>query len=195
MNMKKKNRRGFTMVELMIAMSIFSMIIAGVMATSLQMLRSGYNAAQYAEMEQEARKALEIFARDARMATKATWSNTSSTTELTLTVLKDASGGTYTRKYVYYPAEGTFCREYDTKKEILVNGILSTAGAFEMKAFSIKNEEITAESIKNDPGTASANTKEIQLNLTCSRSRSTVATASNKVISARFILRNKTVAL
>jgi hypothetical protein len=154
-------------------------------------MRSGFNNAQYAEMEQESRKGLELFARDVRMAKTVTWK---SSTEVTLGVVSDGVGTILPVTFKYDSDKAIFTRTVGTTTQTLFSGISTETGAFELKGYMITGTEITPTDIEKTPGQASANTKEIQLNLTCKRSRPTLNTTTNKVISARFILRNKAVA-
>ena len=52
----------------MIAATLTASILAGVLSTILVIGRSGANASNYSELESEARRALELFGREVRMA-------------------------------------------------------------------------------------------------------------------------------
>jgi len=64
----RKSSRGFTLTELMIALTICSFILAGVISTFLMIVRSGMRASNYSTMEAETRRAFEQLGIDARMA-------------------------------------------------------------------------------------------------------------------------------
>src|SRR3954470_17436238 len=87
---------GFTLVEIMIGSTISVFILAGVMAAFLMLGRSGYNAASYSMMESEARRALEMFSEEARMASNITWNGSDSVTLRVVT-----SSGTQLVTYAY----------------------------------------------------------------------------------------------
>jgi prepilin-type N-terminal cleavage/methylation domain-containing protein len=61
-------RGGFTLVEIMIGMTIGSIILAGVLSTFLMIIRSGMRSTNYSVMETETRRAFEQLGIDARMA-------------------------------------------------------------------------------------------------------------------------------
>src|SRR4051794_20797954 len=73
-------RRGFTLVEVLISASLASILMAGVMSTFLMMGRSGMNLQNYTELEAQARKALELFSREVRLAYQVTAYSTTSVT-------------------------------------------------------------------------------------------------------------------
>lgn len=56
--------RAFTLTELLIAMSLSLMIAAAVLSALIHIGRSGYSIANYCEMDQKARSALEYIGRD-----------------------------------------------------------------------------------------------------------------------------------
>src|SRR5512142_61919 len=60
--------RGFTLTELMISAVLSTIILAAVLSTFLMILRTGANASNYSELEVQARKALELFSREVRLA-------------------------------------------------------------------------------------------------------------------------------
>ncbi len=170
-----KANRGFTLVELMISATLGGFILTAVLTTFLFLGRSGANVQNYSDMEAQARRALEFFAQDTRQASAITWN---STTSITLTVDGVATN--------YSFASGTFSRQITGGPvQNLVTGVLS----FSFKAYSITGTEINLA----DLAAAGRSTKQLQISLRASRSSRTVATATNTVLSARFILRNKRV--
>lgn len=180
--------RGFTLVEVMIGASLSSFVLAAVLSTFLFMGRSGANVQNYNDMEQQARTALEFFAEDTRQASGVVWNSTSS---LTLTV------GTNTVDYVYDSTTAKFTRTVKTGgttiwTRTLITGI--TANTFTFTAYKI-SDSVNAISLASatDRTAANGTTKQIQLSLECSRKNTTVVAATNSVLSARFILRNKKV--
>ncbi len=63
-----RSSRGFTLAEIMIGAAIGVFVIAGLLTSYLLIIRSGYAISNYAEMDQQSRKAIEQFGIDARMA-------------------------------------------------------------------------------------------------------------------------------
>jgi Tfp pilus assembly protein PilW len=167
-----RSARGFTLVELLISAGLAGFILTAVLSSFLFLGRSGANIQNYNDMEAQARRALEFFAQDVRQASSITWN---STTEVRLIV--DSASITYG----YHAASQQFRR----------NGVALVTGvtAFEFKAFNITGNELSLA----DLATAGRSTKQLQVSLSAARTSRTVATATNTVLSARFILRNKRV--
>lgn len=177
---------GFTIVELMIGASLASFILAAVLSTFLFMGRSGANVQNYNDMEAQARNALEFFAEDTRQGSAVVWS---SATSLSLTV------GINTITYSYDSSTRRFTRtvvvtatNVTTSTRVLVTGITS----FAFSAYNISGNSI-ALSTAAERTTANGTTKQVQISLEASRTNTTVVAATNTVLSARFILRNKRV--
>ncbi|HRJ46012.1 MAG TPA: prepilin-type N-terminal cleavage/methylation domain-containing protein [Opitutaceae bacterium] len=172
---KSGRRRGFTLVEVLIGATLSSFILAGVLSTFLFLGRSGANMQSYSDMESEARRGLELFAQDVRQASAITWN---SETSITLTV--NATAITYS----YDSAQRVFFRNGFR----LINGV--TAGTFSFRAFNVAGVEMPVANA-GQRTIANASTKQLQLSLQASRFNTTVVAATNTVLSARFILRNK----
>ncbi len=176
----RRARSGFTLVEVLIGATLGTMILAGVLTTFLFLGRSGMNVQNYNDMESQARKSLELFAEDVRQASAISWS---SSTTVTLTV------NTAPVIYTYESSSSTFFRRDATGTRALLTGVTS----FTFKAYTITGAEITDFSTATARNSASKNTKQLQLTLEAARSGTTLATATNTVLSARFILRNKVI--
>ena len=167
-------RSGFTLVEMMVGATLSGFILAGVLSTFLFMGRTGANIRNYSDMESQARRALEQFAQDVRQASAVSWTND---TTIVLTSVT----------YAY--ASGAFTRATAAGTSTLLNGITT----FAFKAYSITGTEITGIGTTTSVASANLNTKQLQISLEAARTSTTVATATNTVLSARFILRNKRV--
>lgn len=173
--------RGFTLVEVMIGATLSSFILVAVMSSFLFLGRSGANIQNYNDMESEARTALELFAEDTRQASSIAWT---SATEVTLTVTGnsiiyayDASTKEFQRTVVVAGTPNT---------RTLVSGITS----FTFNAYSITGVDLPLTTAA-ELATATKSTKQLQISLEAARSTQTVVDATNTVLSARFILRNK----
>lgn len=66
-------RRAFTLVELLVALSISGLVLAGVLAAAIQIMRSGVRVTQYAEMDTQVRRAFEQLAVDLKAASAFTY--------------------------------------------------------------------------------------------------------------------------
>lgn len=176
---RSKGRRGFTLVEVMIAASIGTMVLAGVMSTFLMLGRSGANVANYSVMEAQARRALEEFSQDVRMASAITWNSSSS---ITLTIPNNYAP---TSGVVTYAYDGTNRVFYRTPKDSLSasgqNNLIRNVVTFSYARF----DRI------NNPAVQDMTTKRVQISMTARTTTNTAVGASNIILSASFILRNK----
>jgi prepilin-type N-terminal cleavage/methylation domain-containing protein len=184
-------RRGFTLVELMIAASLSTIILVGVLSTALMITRSGYLLVNYIDMEKQARHALETFAVDARITESVQWTRAADTAPLTAITLIQPSGGA-TITYTYNPAAQTLVRSTPSgSPTTLITGIQS----FSFTAYKYKNASGPEPIASTTNLTQMANeTKMVQLSLSALRTRSVLADATNTVVSARFVLRNRIIA-
>lgn len=184
---KPAGEGGFTIVELMIGASLASFILAGVLSTFLFLGRSGANVQNYNDMEAQARNALEYFAEDTRQASGVVWGSDSNTVSLTV--------GLNRVTYVYNPTNRNFTRtevvistSAVVSTRVLVTGITS----FAFSAYNISGTSLPLATAANLTA-ANGTTKQLQISLEASRTNTTVVAATNTVLSARFILRNKRV--
>jgi prepilin-type N-terminal cleavage/methylation domain-containing protein len=174
---KPARRRGFTLVEVMIGAALSTFILAGVLSTFLFLGRSGANMQNYSDMETQARRGLEMFAEDVRQASAITWNSATSAT----IVVNSAS-------ITYAYDSGT--RRFNRNGAPLITGV--TPGSFAFSAFNVAGAEMPL-STAAERTAASSSTKQLQITLEATRTNTTVVAATNTVLSARFILRNKIV--
>ena len=167
-----RSATGFTLVEVMIAASIGSFVLLGMLTSFLFLARSGANLQNYTAMESEARKALEQFAQDTRQASAITWNSRTS-----ITLVVDSANITYAF------TSGSFTRATASATATLLTGITS----FTYSAYDINGTTVDLSGLAS----AGRSTKQLQISLQASRSSITVVGATNTVLSARFILRNK----
>jgi len=179
-----RRRAGFTLVELLVAMSISTMIVAGVMTTFLSLSRTSLRLGSYNDMESETRKGLELFGRDARMANTIVWN---SATDISLTI--PATGPDETYRYAYNSTARTFTRTETAPVASTPQTLFTNVDSLDFKAYKINTAAVDLSNLAQ----AAIDTKQIQLTVNSSRTNSTVAAATANVLSARFILRNKKV--
>ena len=168
--------RGFTLVEMLIGSSLAAFILTAVMTTFLFLGRSGANIQNYNDMEAQSRRALEQFAQDVRQASDVVWT---SSTDINLTV------DTATIRWRYVSSDGTFRRTGDGAERTMITGITT----FTFQPYSITGSSVSLA----DLTAARRQTKQLQISLEAQRADRTVARATNLVLSARYILRNKRV--
>jgi prepilin-type N-terminal cleavage/methylation domain-containing protein len=183
--------RGFTLAEIIIATGVSAILMAGVLSSFLMMGRSGANAYNYVGMESEARTALEYFAEDVRMTNSVNWA---SATDITLNVIRStgANSTTNTNAIRYYYDSVTSSPTYKCFIRVGANRV---TGVSETKVL-IHNVESDFSFVRWTNGistsaTGNSNTAMLQIRLTIKVATVTAVAATNLVVSARYILRNK----
>lgn len=181
--LRARARRGITLVELMISMGIAATVMSSVFGSFLFLARSSLISAAYSDMDREARHGLEIFARDVRMADDVA-DFTANGVRLRIPV---GPSGPHWVSYSYDAGTRTFYRNRGAAGErALVNGI----DVFILKRFSLQQNALTGQPME---ATNNLGTKQLQVQIRAVRAGAARATATNNVISARYILRNKIV--
>lgn len=179
-------RGGFTLVEVLIAVTLSVFILAGVLSANLQVIRGGVRLAQYAEMDSQVRRALDFLGRDLKSASNLTWNNSS---DLTLTI-PSGSGTTAQVTYAWTAASGTFFRVAGASSAVVAGRLELVRG---IPVLPDGSAGVTFARFTRDgvAATTDAATKSVQINLTVSRSGSALPSANQKAVSATFTLRSK----
>jgi type II secretory pathway pseudopilin PulG len=192
----------FTLVELMVGASLSAIILAGVLSAFIMMARVSANIQNYTDIENTARKTLEIFSRDARLAYKVD-NFTASEVELFVPDNTadpegdDSTKGAYSVVYKFDPDTKEFTRTTDVGGVVATTVLISNVEPIPDRDAFIYYRYITGLGYVDGDNSNLATpghpleVKQIEINFLLNRTTSTVATASNKVLSARFILRNK----
>jgi prepilin-type N-terminal cleavage/methylation domain-containing protein len=199
-NHPARPRAGFTLVEVMICSTIGSFVLAGLLSSYGLIVRSGTSLYNYVDMEQEARRGLEKFSEDSRMASAVAWTDN---TRVTLTIPhvgSDAFANTVTYWWDTTDGSATYhCfrrQEAATDSTGLATTTTTTTLIHNVQSFQFDRWQ--AGGATGVQATADANTDQLQLHLTLrkqgnefGRTSSAIVAASNLVVSARYILRNK----
>ncbi len=184
-------RRGFTLSEVIIASTLSVFVLAGVLSAFLFIGRTSFAASSYSELEAEARRGLEVFAEDVRMARDVRWNGPQSLTlllpgedkdPLTITYAYDSDPQSPTYRCFYRVVGEAGSAE---PRRALIRNL---APDFAFKRYKLEQPGVIDNTAGND-----LETKQIQLTLRAIRSGSTVAATTNSVVSARYVLRNKKV--
>lgn len=184
----RRRRGGFTLTEVIVASSISALLLVGVLSSVLMVGRSGFLLNNYVEMEQEARTALETFALDARVAQRIAWHRAD--TGATLVGVTLTAPDNAVVRYDYQSATGRLVRTDSAgTRRTLISGIRSLTFTAYQYADGPGIQLI-------DPATQTTDalnglTKMVQISLSSRRTRATLADATNNVVSARYVLRNK----
>lgn len=198
-NRPRAAQRGFTLVEVLIAAALGGFILTAVLSSFLMIGRSGALLYNYVGMEAQARRALEKFGEDTRMASAMSWSpTTGNATSVTLTIPHVASDtNTNSITYAYSSSDGTFTRtEADTDSS--GTATTTTSQTLLQSVANLSFNGWISGSAQSTPASFSSQTDELQISLTLrvqanqyGTATSAVAAASNLVVSARYIMRNK----
>lgn len=173
MKRKRNKTGGFTLVELLMAIVIGSMVLGAVMSSFIFVAKSCISLNDYTELDVESRRAVEIFSREVRASSDISGFSING---LTLTV--PTSGSPYTVNYTYVSADRTFYRAYGTsEQQALLKGV---------QRFALRRYNLLHNAASND-----LETKQIQLDAETSRNAGGRFLATNHVLSAKFVMRNK----
>jgi Tfp pilus assembly protein PilW len=165
----------------MIGAVLGSMVLAAVLTTFLMLGRSGANAANYSVMEAQSRRALEELSQDLRMASDVAWN---SSTSLTLLVPDNYTSNSNQVTYAYDSTTKEFYRRpgnasSTATKTTLIKNVSTFSYARYDRVDNVSTSNVT--------------TKRIQLSMIVRTADVTVVGATNNILSASFILRNKPV--
>ncbi|MDQ8201653.1 prepilin-type N-terminal cleavage/methylation domain-containing protein [Pelagicoccus sp. SDUM812003] len=170
----ERARKGFTLVEVLVAISLAGMILGFSIGSLVFLARTSQGAWNYQDMNTQSRFALESFASDARMTEDV---NSISSSAVSLEVY-NAAGGTTTVLYQFVPDRNVFVRVVGGVEKVLLNDVetLQLTGYTLRRATTLDRLEV----------------KEIQLEAVMQRDVLTT-TNTNEIISARFLMRNRPV--
>lgn len=192
MTISTRRTKGFTLTEVIIAATLSTFMLAGILSAFLMIGRTGFLASSYSELEAETRRALDLFGQDARKATGLHW-NTSQSVTLTLPT---ATNATTLVTYAYDSASAgatskCFYRLVGDDASTLPRRILvhNVSADFTFRRYKLEQTGVTDNSAAND-----AETKQLEVVLRATRSGTTVVAANQSALSARYVLRNKRVA-
>ncbi|HUL51994.1 MAG TPA: prepilin-type N-terminal cleavage/methylation domain-containing protein [Opitutaceae bacterium] len=178
--------RGFTLTELMVAATLSGLVVAGVLTTALQLMRSGVRITQYAEMSTQIRRGLEQLGHDLKIASAVKWNSAS---DLTLT-LPTTGGSTTQVTYAWTSTTQALFQVPGADSTVtagrvyLVRGIPAGAGGSAGVTFARYDRDGNA-------ATTDLATKRVQVILNVARTTARSAAATDTAVSALFILRNK----
>lgn len=177
---------GFTLSEVMIAATIGSLVLVGVLSSFLMITRSSQRLYFYNGMEMESRRTLEEFAQDVRMASDSVYNSAGS---VTLTVPDNYATNSHQATYAF----GT----------VTINGV-TYANCFFRRPGNSSSTAVPTLLIQNvtdclfrrfdvlgNTTALDSATKRIELSLRVSNTRSTLVAATDNIVSATYLLRNK----
>lgn len=209
----KRFSPGFTLIELLVSMGLASFILVGVLMSFLMIGRMGANVQNYTEIESKARKVLEQFSREARLAynmddgvsTSVAFSGNSSTQvrfyipDSNSTNRTGTSTGAYTVTYAISGSNFTRTGPPITdptgasSTTILMTNVQQIGSTPYLNFYKHLPTSTNYNTALTTPNSAVSylEAQQIEVNFLVYRTSTTVTKATNKVLSARFILRNK----
>lgn len=188
----RRGPRGFTLVEVLMAASLATMILAGVLSAAMMMMRSGVRASNYSTMESESRRAFERLGIEARMANLVTSNFTGNViTSITLMVpsqdLQTQSPVTYGYDTTSDPTYGMRFFMVPGSNAATTTGRLNLVNNVTSLTFDRYNAAGTAIAAST---TSDAGVRHIQVSISISRAASGVAAATQVIRSTAFTIRN-----
>lgn len=189
----RRRSRAFTTVELIIGATLSLIVMAGVLSAFLMYTRSAMRLRDYADMESQTMRGLEMLARDLRMTQSLTADlpqavsvadrygspQTKYIRSFILTVPNSTNTGTSTVTYTF---SGTsFTRKVGSgTAATLISNIDSNSGYF------------GAYNLLQNAAVSDLETSQVRVYMTLSPgTKGNYVSATKRVISARFVLRNK----
>lgn len=169
-----KANRGFTLIELIIVLSISSIIILMGVSSIVFIAKSSGSLTNYINMNQEGRVALEVIARDIRMSMDV---NAASATQLELEVYGQA-GASDNVIYTYDADTKTVYRNLNGNQ----TAVLADVEDFNFNFYNLRREATTD----------LISIKEVQMEAYMLRKTLSLDN-TNYIISARFMMRNRAV--
>jgi prepilin-type N-terminal cleavage/methylation domain-containing protein len=134
MEFKRSNNnrgRGFTLVEMMVAVAIGCLLLAALATIYVFSMKSFGAMANYSDLNQKSRYASDIVSRDIRCALKVV---SASTTSLVLSE-PDPTTGTTTVTYTYDDVAGTLSKIMNGQTNVLLSGVGSCSFALKTRPY------------------------------------------------------------
>jgi prepilin-type N-terminal cleavage/methylation domain-containing protein len=175
-----RSSSGFTLVEMLVGMTLALLTAAAIMSSFVFMIRSSHSVHNYAEMNAESRQALEILGRDLRNSVKVT-SPVLRPDRIRLNVMQEDGAVKQVEYVLISDASGSSLIRMDAGEErVLMRGI----DELNFRYYDLQSAEVT------NPLAV----KQVQVQVKLLRSVLGLEN-TERVLSARFILRNKRVSM
>lgn len=198
-------RAGFTLVEVMICAGIGSFVMLGLITCFGMIARTGTSLYNYVDMEAQARRGLEKFSEDSRMASTVTTDSTTWPYKVILTVphvAADIYGNTITYWWDTTTDRTSATYQCFLRTELVRDSTGATASTTTSTVIrnvaTFQFDRWQAGGATGVQATSDANTDQLQIHLTLRKQgnergslSSSIVAATNLVVSARYILRNK----
>ena len=188
MEFKRSNNnrgRGFTLVEMMVAVAVGCLLLAALATLYVFSMRSFGAMANYSDLNQRSRYASDIISRDIRSANKVV---SASSTQIVLSEPDDTSGNT---TYLYDDVLGTLSKIKNGQTNVLLSGVGSFSFALYQRPF-VGVSAYDASGNEQFPTAATADAaKLVAFQWSCSRRLVGSLNNSESIEAAMVELRNK----
>lgn len=180
------SRAGFTLVEVLIATTLGTIVLTGTLTAFLMIGRSGQLLYNYNNMSADARRSLEEFGQDVRMASNLVYNSASS---VTLTVTDNYASNANLVTYAY----GSVTVGSTTYTNVFYRrpGNTSSTATAEVLIRNVSSCTFSRFDVLGATVTTDTATKRLELAIQVSTRNNTVASASDNILSATYVLRNK----
>jgi len=159
----------------MVALGLSVVILAAILTTFVFITKGGIRLMAHSDMQNQGSIAVQQFASDTRQASGATWVNSSQL------ILEVPDVGAV--RYVYESDTGTLRRTTPTNTRTLATHI---------HTFQFVPYDRDGDLLAQDAANLNLRTKMVQMEMRCRKGGQTIPAANSDVISARYVLRNKT---
>ena len=185
MKLSKQAKKGFTLPEMMITLTISAIVLTSAYATLASLAKGSRSMINFSEMNTTSRFALEMFGRDARMARDVEVSTPSR-----VRLEREIDGTTYDVEYVYDAQAGTFRRTiYNNDTNTIATGV---ARPDRVLIYDVSDLNLNYYTLRHAVTDRPIEVKHVQLEAVLERQVISL-TNTNYIISARFMMRNKDV--
>jgi prepilin-type N-terminal cleavage/methylation domain-containing protein len=178
---KHTHRRGVTLIELMIATGIGSVLLVAVMSLTFYSARSFAAIGNYIDLEAQNRKTLNRLTQEIRQADAVKLCNA---TDLVLSCNYPGATNTYTLAYTYDPGKKTLTRTLDSEAQVLLTQC-------DFIEWNMYQRNMTNKTDQPIPTTDVNECKLIKLTWVCSRNIFGKTANTESVQSAEIMIRKK----
>ncbi len=179
---KQVRAAGLTLIELLVAVGLSTLVFAGVSSGVFYCARSFVALANYVALDNSSRSALDWMTTDIRQANRLiSYAPTNLVFEMT------ANGATSNLTYNYNAAAGTLTRNYTNKTTTLLSEIVPNSLQFSIFKRNVEGGPLVSPRITTNASIC----KGVQLSWTCSRKILGKSATTESVQSAQIVIRKQ----
>lgn len=186
---RRARRGGFTLVEMMLAVGIGSIVLAVVTTFYLFAARSFWAMGNYVVLDAKSRNALDVLSRDIRQANSCS-TNSFSASNLTLLMVNPTNGQPYTVNYNYDTNAQAMTRTYRTAGGVQTAILLTNCTSFAFTYYQRNPTNGAWEAFPLDAGRADM-CKLVQVDWVCARRLFGSLVNSENIESAKVVIRKE----